>query len=67
MLRSAGCLRCAGRPQCPPSEVVEDSNRNSDEGQDLSAVCKELGLTRLVREPNRGGTCSTFCYPASLG
>ena len=30
------------------------SNRNSLEGQELCAVCKELGLTQLVHEPTRG-------------
>ena len=29
------------------------SNRNSLEGQELCAVCKELGLTQLVHEPTR--------------
>ena len=31
------------------------SNRNSLEGQELCAVCKELGLTPLVLEPTREG------------
>ena len=30
------------------------SNRNSLEGQEFCAVCKELGLTQLVHEPTRG-------------
>ena len=30
------------------------SNRNSLEGHELCAVCKELGLTQLVHEPTRG-------------
>ena len=30
------------------------SNRNSLEGRELCAVCKELGMTQLVHEPTRG-------------
>ena len=30
------------------------SNRNSLEGQEFCAVCKELGMTQLVHEPTRG-------------
>ena len=30
------------------------SNRNSLEGHELCAVCKELGMTQLVHEPTRG-------------
>ena len=30
------------------------SNKNSLEGQELCAVCKELGMTQLVHEPTRG-------------
>ena len=43
------------------------SNKNSLEGQELCAVCKELGLTRLVHEPTRGGTCTTWCFLRSRG
>ena len=30
------------------------SNRNSWEGEELCSICKEIGLTQLIREPTRG-------------
>ena len=35
-------------------KCLKYSNRNSLEGQELCAVCKELGMTQLVHEPTRG-------------
>ena len=42
------------------------SNRNSLEGQELCAVCKELGLTQPVREP-RGGHLLVLVLSIFLG
>ena len=30
------------------------SNRNSWEGDELCSICKDIGLTQLIREPTRG-------------
>ena len=53
-------LCCAGRLNIYHQKWLKYSNRNSLEGQELSAVCKELGLTQLVREPTSGAHLFDF-------
>ena len=72
-LRAANAVGCVmlGDLNVHHRKWLKYSNRNSLEGQELSTVCKDLGLTQLVRELCRGGggggVSPTLCFPASLG
>ena len=52
-MRECRGLCCAGDPNVHHRKWLKYSNRESLEGQELSAVCK-VGLTQLIREPTRG-------------